>query len=51
MQHGGESLDAVRWPGLAALQARLCQRDSIQAILPDECRVLEKLLARAQTSA
>lgn len=51
MQHGRESLDAARWPGLAALQARLCQRDSIQAVLPDECRVLEKLLARAQASA
>lgn len=51
MQHGRESLDAVNWPGLAALQARLCQRDSIQAVLPDECRVLEKLLARAQASA
>lgn len=50
MQHGRESLDATRWPGLAALQARLCQRDSIQAVLPDECRVLEKLLARAQAS-
>lgn len=50
LQHGRESLDATRWPGLAALQARLCQRDSIQAVLPDECRVLEKLLARAQAS-
>jgi len=51
MQHGCESLDAARWPGLAALQTRLCQRDSIQAILPDECRMLEKLLARARASA
>lgn len=51
LQHGRESLDATRWPGLAALQERLCQRDSIQAILPDECRTLEKLLARAQATA
>ncbi|MNC10106.1 putative GST-like protein YibF [compost metagenome] len=51
LQHGSESLDAARWPGLAALQERLCQRDSIQAILPDECRILEKLLARAQATA
>lgn len=48
MEHGNAQIDAVRWPGLAALQARLCQRDSVQAILPDECRMLEKLLARAQ---
>lgn len=51
MQHGGESLDASRWPGLAALQARLCQRDSIRAVLPAECSTLEKLLARAQAQA
>ncbi len=48
MEHGNAQIDAARWPGLAALQARLCQRDSVQAILPDECRILEKLLARAQ---
>jgi glutathione S-transferase len=51
MQHGCESIDASRWPGLAALQERLCQRDSIQAVLPDECQMLEKLLARAQATA
>lgn len=49
MEHGNAQIDAARWPGLAALQTRLCQRDSVQAILPDECRMLEKLLARAQT--
>lgn len=48
MEHGNAQIDAARWPGLAALQARLCQRDSVQAILPDECQMLEKLLARAQ---
>lgn len=51
MQHGGESLDASRWPGLAALLSRLCQRDSVRAILPGECSALQKLLARAQTTA
>lgn len=51
MQHGGEALDAGRWPGLAALLSRLCQRDSVRAILPGECSALEKLLARAQTTA
>lgn len=48
MEHGNAQIDAARWPGLAALQTRLRQRDSVQAILPDECRMLEKLLARAQ---
>ncbi|WP_455231488.1 glutathione S-transferase family protein [Geopseudomonas aromaticivorans] len=51
MQHGGEQVDASRWPGLAALQARLCGRDSIKGVLPDECSLLEKLLARAQAPA
>lgn len=51
MQHGGASLEASRWPGLAALQTRLSQRSSIQAVLPGECSLLEKLLARAQATA
>ena len=51
LQHGGEQLDARRWPGLAALQARLCQRDSIRRVLPEECHLLEKLLARARATA
>jgi glutathione S-transferase len=51
LQHGGESLDASRWPGLAALQARLCQRASVQAVLPGERSLLEKLLTQAQATA
>lgn len=50
LQHAGESIDASRWPGLASLQARLCQRASVQAVLPDECTLLAKLLARAQSA-
>ncbi len=50
LQHACESIDASRWPGLAALQARLCQRASVQAVLPNECSILEKLLARAQAA-
>lgn len=50
LQHAGESIDASRWPGLAALYARLCQRASVQAVLPEECVLLEKLLARARSA-
>jgi glutathione S-transferase len=50
LQHGGEEIDSTRWPGLAALYARLCQRASVQAVLPDECTLLAKLLARAQNA-
>lgn len=51
LQHGGESIDAARWPGLAALHGRLCQRASLQCVLPDERTLLAKLLARAQSPA
>lgn len=47
MQHGGEQLDALRWPKLTALYARIQQRASMQAILPGEQKVLAKLSARA----
>ena len=47
LQHGGESLDAGRWPRLAALHERLCQRSSVQALLPQEHSLLEKLRAQA----
>ncbi len=51
MAHAGVSLDASRWPGLAALQERISQRDSLKAILPDECRMLEKMLTRVRADA
>ncbi|MEX6503280.1 glutathione S-transferase family protein [Pseudomonas zhanjiangensis] len=45
MQHGGEQLDARRWPNLAALFARIQQRASMQAILPAELKPLAKFSA------
>lgn len=43
MGHGGESIDADRWPGLAAHHQRLEARPSYQAVLPGERKVLDKL--------
>lgn len=51
MQHGGESLDASRWPQLADLLTRVCARAGVQNTLPDECALLQKLLAKAQATA
>ncbi len=45
MEHGGEQLDAQRWPKLAALYARLKARPSLQAILPGEQKMLAKMSA------
>ncbi|MFI8747621.1 glutathione S-transferase family protein [Pseudomonas sp. NPDC077186] len=46
MQHGGETLDAARWPHLAAHYARIKARASVQQLLPRELRTLEKIGAR-----
>lgn len=43
MAHGGESLDATRWPGLTAHYARLRARPSLQAVLPGEAKILATL--------
>jgi glutathione S-transferase len=43
MEHGGEQLDAKRWPNLAALYMRIKARPSLQAILPGEQKVLAKM--------
>lgn len=43
MEHGGETLDASRWPGLAAHYERVKARPSVQLVLPRELRTLEKL--------
>lgn len=51
LQHGGEMLDARRWPALAALLERLRQRDSLQSLLPQERTLLEQLLAQAPVGA
>lgn len=46
MEHGGERLDAGRWPRLAAHYERLAARESVQAVLPGEQKILAKLAGR-----
>ncbi len=46
MEHGGERLDADRWPHLAAHYERLVARDSVEAVLPGEQKILAKLAGR-----
>ncbi|MNP78202.1 hypothetical protein D3C76_1757620 [compost metagenome] len=46
MEHGGERLDAERWPGLAAHHERLAARESVQTVLPGEQKILAKLAGR-----
>lgn len=46
MEHGGETLDASRWPKLAAHYQRIKSRTSVQQLLPGELRTLEKISAR-----
>ena len=43
MAHGGEALDAQRWPGLAAHHARMLALPSVASILPEEQRMNAKL--------
>ena len=43
MEHGGERLDAQRWPKLTAWLERIKARDSVQAVLPGELRAVAKL--------
>ncbi|QEY63637.1 glutathione S-transferase family protein [Metapseudomonas lalkuanensis] len=47
MEHGGERLDAGCWPQLAAHYARMTARESAQAVLPGEQKILAKLAGRA----
>ena len=47
MEHGGELLDANRWPGLAAHYARMKARASLQSLLPGEQRTVTKLSGQA----
>ncbi|HZX16219.1 MAG TPA: glutathione S-transferase family protein [Pseudomonas sp.] len=47
MQHGDEQLDAQRWPNLSAHYARITARDSVQAVLPGELKMLAKMAAKA----
>jgi glutathione S-transferase len=44
MEHGGEVIDADRWPALAALYARIKSLDSVQSILPGEQKMTAKLI-------
>ena len=46
MRHGGEVLDAGRWPRLAAHLQRMLQRPALQALLEGEQRVVDKIRAR-----
>ena len=47
MEHGGEQLDANRWPMLAAHYARMKARASLQSVLPGEQRTVAKLSGQA----
>ncbi|MDF3936054.1 glutathione S-transferase family protein [Pseudomonas citronellolis] len=52
MRHGGEGLDAQRWPRLAAHFERVLQRPALLGILEGEGRIIDKIRARiAQTPA
>lgn len=46
MAHGGEQLDAQRWPHLAAHHQRMLARPSLQGVLPGEQKMLAKMAAR-----
>ncbi|MET1081254.1 MAG: glutathione S-transferase family protein [Pseudomonas sp.] len=43
LEHGGESLDPQRWPGLSAHYGRIKALESVQQVLPGEQRTLAKL--------
>ena len=44
MEHGGEVIDAGRWPALAAHYSRMKSRASIEGVLPGEQRMTAKLI-------
>lgn len=46
MEHGGEVLDAIRWPNLTAHFQRIKANASMQQLLPRELRTLEKIGAQ-----
>jgi len=48
MEHGAEQLDEQRWPGLAALVARIKARPTAQELLQGERKILAKMAANAQ---
>lgn len=46
MAHGGEAVDADRWPGLAGLLRRVTDRPAVAAMLSDEQRLVAKMTRR-----
>lgn len=46
MRHGGEELDAQRWPGLAAHFQRIATRPALAEILQGEQQIISKILAK-----
>ena len=44
MEHGGELIDAERWPALAAHYGRIKALDSVQNLLPGEQKMTAKLI-------
>ncbi|MNO91382.1 Stringent starvation protein A [compost metagenome] len=47
MRHGGESVDASRWPALAAHFERVVARPAMQEILAGEQTIIAKMTAKA----
>lgn len=50
MEHGGEQLDATRWPALSAHYARMKALPSLAGLLPSEQRMTAKLLEMGKTA-
>lgn len=47
MAHGGEMLNASRWPALAAHFQRIQGRDAVQGLLPGELKMIAKISGKA----
>ena len=50
MEHGGEVIDAYRWPALAAHYGRIKTLASVESILPGERRTTAKLIEMGKQS-
>lgn len=51
MEHGGETIDADRWPALAAHLSRMKTLVSVQSVLPGEQRTAAKLIEMGKRPA
>jgi len=51
LKHAGYSLDAARWPYLANLLTRFCERPVVAEMLQEEIATLDKVRARFNISA